>query len=266
MRIGRKREEIEISADLLHSSEALQDREEPEERPKKRFPLKRVLLSGAALAAAIIAISGAVIALRGRETMDIMDTVYTVINGEKITLSGGIRLVHKDGKTTVRHVGTKYDLEDAVLVDEDINGYIFESDLSINRTDSLELRRTDHFSKLVKDAGGIKLTYRNKENTELTGFLYDNKDTYIFLEPAELNIEDRKIEIGPMTAVEVSYQQYVQIYGPGIEPEFIEYTGASAEAFFAAGKKINLSTDRYYQKNGEWRLLFLPLESLKDWA
>lgn len=57
---------------------------------------------------------------------------------------------------------------------------------------------------------------------------------------------------------------YLELYGPGIEPVAEEIGTEEVVAEFEDGRKVNLSTDRYYMRNGVWRLLFLPLEGLSE--
>ena len=98
----------------------------------------------------------------------------------------------------------------------------------------------------------------------MDGFIFDNEDTYIFLEAAELSYGETRIAIEPLTIVQVSYMEYLQIFGPGVEPRFEEFESDEVTAVFENGKRVNLATDRFYDKNGVCRLLFMPLEALPE--
>lgn len=208
-------------------------------------------------------IVSAVVALWGRDTYKLEETAYLCINGNRLDLEGNVRLYHKDDKTTLSAFGKKYEMESFPLVLNDSSSVLLQNSCSLTRTSDDSIFRVDYFSEIGRDEDGLFIGRRGKKSHDISGFLYDNGDTYVFLEPVTLSYNDKTVELEPMTVVQATYLGAIQIYGPGREPE-AEYLNTEAvTAEFAGGKRVNLATDRYYMVNGSWRLLFLPLEVLQ---
>ena len=100
----------------------------------------------------------------------------------------------------------------------------------------------------------------------MSGVYYDNADCYIFLESATLTWGDYDINIKAGSIVECVYMDHLIIYGLN---QKIQYYDTSSNmnimAEFKNGKRVNIATDRFYQQNGNWRLLYMPLDCLKEW-
>lgn len=223
-----------------------------------------VLISAIAAAACAAVVFCAVAALKGRDSMELESPVYTAVNGYRVTWDTG-RLVRQDGVTYIRQGRKLHPFEDQPLIKTDESAVILQKSCSWHRTAEDMFYRVDYFTTAEREEDGVVLNRRGKEIKAADGFLYDNEDTYLFLESAELSFEEERIAIEPMTIVQVSYMDYIQIFGPGRDPRFCRLekeTPVTAE--FESGRRLNLSTDRYYMPNGSWRLLFLPLDTLRD--
>lgn len=225
---------------------------------------KSRLISLAAAAAGVLVIISAVAALRGRDTLLIREPVYTSINGIRMDLEEGVKLSHKDDTTTLNISGTKQNMENFPLITADETSIILQKSYSWNRTADEGIYRLDYFTTVSRDGEGILIKRREKESRDISGFLYDNGDTYVFLEPVTLSYNDQTRKLEPMTVVQVSYLGSIQIFGPGTEAVFETVSTEAVTAEFAGGKRVNLATDRYYMINGSWRLLFLPLDVLPE--
>lgn len=233
-------------------------------RGAKRKNRKPWLISLAAAAAAVLVIVSAVAALRGRDTLTIKEPAYLCINGIRTELEAGATLYHKGDSTTIRLGKKKYDLETAPVITADESSIFMQRSCSLNRVDDDCVYRLDYFTRISRDAEGILIKRRNKETRDISGFLYDNSDTYVFLEPVTLSYNDKTVELTPMTIVQVAYMEQIQIFGPGVETVFETVTSEAVTAEFSNKKRVNLATDRCYAVNGAWRLLFMPLEALPE--
>lgn len=222
------------------------------------------LISLAVAAACIVVIFSAFMALRGRDTMTIDEPVHTYVNGARMEWNDGVMLIHKDDMTTLKASGSKSNWEIYPLISEDDTTITLQKSCSWNRISDEAIYRLDYFTTISKDEQGIVLKRRGKENRDISGFVYDNSNTYIFLEPVTLTWGEEIMDVEPMTIVQVSYRSDIHIFGPGVEPRFENISTDEVMAEFSDGKKVNLAVDRYYMVNGSWRLLFLPLELLPD--
>lgn len=225
--------------------------------------LRSVLISAAVAAAAVIVIICAVAALIGRDRMSLTEPVYTVINGEKIEWPQGAELIRREGRTLLKSKGSEQDFQRYPLISGE-GEIILQRSCSLNRTSEQQMNRLDYFTTVSKDEEGILVSRRGRKTRDVDGFIFDNEDTYIFLEAAELSCGETQIQIEPLTIVQVSYMEYLQIFGPGMEPRFEEFASDEVTAVFEDGKRLNLATDRFYDKNSSCRLLFMPLEALPE--
>ncbi len=233
-------------------------------RNDKRLWKKTVFISVMAAVAAATVIGCAVAALRHQESLKPGKASYFYVNGMKTEWSADMKLMRKDGVTVIHEGRRKCEFQEFPLVLEDEDTIILQKSCCYNRIADERIFRLDYFTAVKKDEEGILITRKDKEARSDGGFIYDNNDTYIFLEPVTLTWEDNSRKIEPMTIIQVSYMDYLELYGPGIEPVAEEIGTDEVVAQFEDGRKVNLSTDRYYMRNGVWRLLFLPLEGLSE--
>lgn len=232
-------------------------------RSRKKNRKKSWLISCAAAAAAAVVIVSAVAALRGRDTLRIDGPVYTYINGMRFEWENGVRLQHDRDATTLRAPKETQRIETFPLISKEDGSIIMQKSGTWNRTADEWFYRVDYFTTISHDEEGIVIRRGEKESRDISGFLYDNADTYIFLQPVELTYNGQTVHVEPMTIVQVQYRGSIQIFGPGLEPVFDYLAQEEVRAEFADGKRVNLATDTFFKKNGEWRLLFMPLDALK---
>lgn len=233
-------------------------------REHRNRNFRTVLIPAAALAGAVVVIVSAVAALKSRDALTIDQGVYTCINGIKISLGEKVKLTRKDGTTYLKSGGKKENLQSFPLVTEEEKSIILQKSCSWNTTSDDGYFRVDYFTVVTKEEDGIVMRRRGKEVREPSGFLYDNDDTYLFLEEAMMQLGDRQIYIAPMTVVQVDYLSHIQMFGPDVEPFFEYLDENNVVVEFKDGKRVDLAIDRYYMKNGSWRLLFMPLDILKE--
>lgn len=228
---------------------------------------KTLTISAAIIAAAAVVMLCAYFALRERDSLKLDGTVNTCVNGEMVTWEQGVRLTRQGDETFLKADDTSQKMESFPLIKED-GSIVLQRTCSWNRTADNGIYRADYFTQLTEEDGKIVMSRRGKRAEVSDGFLYDNRDTYIFLEPATLYIggeDGEKYDITPMTVVQVSSNlYYFQIFGPDREPVFAADPGTDEiVAVFDSKKRINLAIDHYYMENGAWRLLFITLDALK---
>lgn len=246
---------------------------------RKKIMNNSRLISLAATASAVVVIISAAAALRGRDTMMIQGPVRTYVNGMEIRWDE-VRLSHKDDITFLHEGGAKHEFEMYPLIatESQDNGADSEWNVPVEASERIILQRSgswnqtrtdeiyciDYYTEITREGIDVVLDGRDSRIEKPSGFIYDNQDTYIFLEPAMLSWKGNVMNLEPLTVVQVSYMDAIQIFGPGVETVYEKLDDEEVTAEFAGGKKVNLATDRYYTGNGTWRLLFLPLEVLPE--
>lgn len=214
------------------------------------------------IAAVVIVIVSAVTALRGRDRTVVEEASYTCINGMRLDFGTGVILNHRDDSTKLDAGNGEMSFKGYPLILEG-GSILLQDSCSLNSIEDDSIYRLDYFTQVENKGDGILLSRRGQEVNDVSGFIYDNRDTYVFLSPAELSFNNKTLSIRPMTIVQVTYMQDIQIFGPGMEPVFEILETEEVMAEFENHKKLNLAMDRFYQVNGTWRLLFLPLDSLQ---
>lgn len=229
-----------------------------------RLKKKTIWISTAAVAATVVVIFCAVAALRHRDSFRPGVASHFYVNGIKVEWSKDMKLTRRDGATLINDRGQTADFQGFPLVLEGEDTILLQRSSSYNRISDERIFRLDYFTRINKGEEGITVSCQGREQKVEGGFVYDNKDTYIFLEPVTLTWGENSMEVEPMTILQVTYMDYMEIYGPGVAPRAEAVLTDDVTAEFSEGKKVNLSTDRYYMQNGVWRLLFLPLEGLGE--
>lgn len=224
-----------------------------------------IFVSIGVILAAVLVLVLSFAVLKGRQKLTVKEPVYIVINGEKSPFKSGVKLENKDGSTILRDGKNAYAVDEFPILYENRDAVLFQTNGSWNRVDTDEIFRFDCFTEVEKKEDGLYIQKGNKKAIADSGFLYDNRDTYLLLEPATLSLNGEEIELQEMTVIHCKYLEYISIYGPDMKPTFEELTKDQVLLTFSNGKSVNVSSDRYYQANGTWRLLFLPLDVLNGW-
>lgn len=202
-------------------------------------------------------------ALRGRDSLSLDGGAYVCVSGVRVDFPDGVDLSHRDDVTTLSAGGGEQNLERYPLIQAD-GSLLLQRSCSLNGTADGSICRLDYYTEIRNGGNGVTISRRGKEKAGAAGFVYDNEDTYIFLEPVTLSWGERTMELPALTVAQVTYLQSIQIYGPDTETFYEPLTEEEVTAVFADGRRCNLALDRLYQVNGTWRLLFLPLEDLPD--
>lgn len=167
-------------------------------------------------------------------------------------------LFMKEGKT-------KYPLGNTPLYFSEENGMILTSTMSVIFPNSGgKSRKLRYFSKIYGLDQG--LTAESKEGvTKIEEcFLYDGKDTYVFLEPVVLTYGEHQVALDPYSFVIVRYNQVISYYIKQ-EDRFISMdTGICTVRVEAqSGYDIDLGVDVLYRDaDGQQQILITEPEML----
>lgn len=232
----------------------------------RKIRLKAFLISFLLAAAASAVAFCAYFALRERDSMTVKEPVSVYINGERIRFENGARLLRRDARTKCDNGREIQDIENYPLL-TDGGDIILQKSFSWNKIAGSGIYRVDYFTRLTYQNGKVRMEKRDGSAEAADGFLYDNQDVYIFLEPVTLYIggeDGKQVKLDPMSVVQcVTNFRWMQIYGAGKEPVLLdELENLEVVAVFSNKRKVDLASDLYYMENGAWRLLFMPLESL----
>lgn len=227
--------------------------------PRGRKRAQRILTFGAVCALFLVLFSAGVFLLN-KDSIRLKGNYTVSLLGTSEHFSGNCRLRYeKDGKEMVlsdasrsmRLVGTPVyaaDGSEAVLTSQ----MIF-TNYHANR-----MERMNHFGHASYKNGSAWLSRDGKKQIEVgSGYLYDGKNTFLFLEPVTLSWGEETRSLSPLSYVTALNRQGFSYYDPttGAEayvqlPEGAVY--ASAEG---GGYSLNLSNDIAELANGKSLLL-----------
>lgn len=121
--------------------------------------------------------------------------------------------------------------------------------------------RIERFSQIKYEyENGCSIQLQDGSQRQLSGFLYDNQDTYVFLENVTLTYNDQTRGLSPLSYVRVYGNNSMDLYYYGQEEGEVINFESDPEIRFSNGVKIDLKGDVMYYPNGIPRMLFVTLE------
>jgi hypothetical protein len=184
----------------------------------------------------------------------------------------GIKFNHEAGKTRIVRGKTRNILEDQVttpenpfpidalpVVCENVHKFILPENMSAIIPAFSKTGRVEYFSTVTETDAGEYTVRAGKEETMMdSGFLFDGRDTYIFLEPADIVWGDganEQIHIEAMSYMVVIYNVRIEVYPRDAEEGMLLDTDMARVMAHMDGYSIDLSKDILYW-NGQEMLLF----------
>jgi hypothetical protein len=136
---------------------------------------------------------------------------------------------------------------------------------------TMRMGRTGYNTLLTME-GSSRTAHTDSRDISLgAGFIYDGRNTYIFLDPMTLEYGGKTIDLPPLSYAMVYYDLRIEIYTPNGETAIVEQTGpvkvnADSKDTTDGGYHIDLSMDILRSKNGETLLITQPslLDELRN--
>jgi len=193
----------------------------------------------------------------------IKDAMYTISMGYKESWEGGKFAADKDGTTT-------FTSEDYSAV---VNGqpYYYEEGNKMFLTtpyiwypvEENLARAVERYSTLTLSAGAVRAELPGGTQEEIKGYLYDNRDTYIFLEPVYVTYDEETVRIPALSFVKTYSGGSADIYPYGSDQGYYVTYEKELTAAFENGAGIHMDADTMYYSNGISRLIQDSVEQLK---
>lgn len=182
--------------------------------------------------------------------------IFTWEKGGTFTCDGeeAVWFVPKDGeKLNMTGVPFYYTDQDALLWTNTGIWYSVEKDMGWGKV--------PRFSNVSAQSGsGVIRTSGGKEYMK-GGFLYDNRNTYVFLEGVTLQFNGKELFLPPLSSVEAVNGSTIDIYSYGGDTT-AELLSTDAAASFSNGARLDLTGDVLYYYNGTFRLIYCTLEGV----
>jgi hypothetical protein len=220
------------------------------------------------IAVALIGVALLLLYLRGLRiyTFDVNTYHYDV----------GVQFRHEAFKTRIVRGKNQNILEDQVTTPENPfpidslpvffenqHRFILPENMSAVIPAVSKVGRVEYFSMVTENAEGDGYVIRaGKTETEIdSGFLFDGKSTYVFLEPADIvwgDGKDEQVHIEAMSFMVVIYNVRIEIYPRDEEEGMLIDTGMARVMAHMNGYSVDLSKDILYWQGQEMLLFSNP--------
>ena len=205
------------------------------------------IAAGIAAVAMAVVISGVFLFLRSGRQMSVKDAYY-IQDGEMVSSEGSWRLTFDKNKgTTLKGHGVRKNLTD----DGAVIYYKLENKVLLPQTDCLQfaaedkIYRLEYFSTVeLVEGGGYRIKDGSTSVVVPGGIIYDGKDTYLFLEPVELTVDEETIKLPALSMIHATYGNAIEIY-----------TDSDVKVSFSDGRTLMPLTDRVLLENQGWQLM-----------
>lgn len=220
------------------------------------------LLFMALIMSVIVLVAAPIIFIRIGNTHQEKDRLYSFFLGEKTYWDDAKFQI--DDQNQVR-------LSDSKGEELNVNGWLFyyeDQDMMFwpfygmwYSVEDVTCARIERFSKIkYEHETGCSVLMADGSEKQLTGFLYDNQDTYVFLESVTISYNGQTRGLAPLSYVRVYGNKSMELYNYGQEKGEIITLESNPEALFNSGVRVDLKGDVMYYANGIPRLLFVSLE------
>ena len=141
------------------------------------------------------------------------------INGIDYSVSAGdkARIDEETNKVIiVRNDGTELTSNGLPIYINDEDSILLINDMAYFRNSSIGLSgfKLTYFTKVYsnKNLNSVKLLWQDKAGFEEGGFLFDGDNTYVLLEKAYLQYNDKQIELSPLSHVIATRDGYIEYF------------------------------------------------------
>ncbi len=216
-----------------------------------------VLLGGVA---AFIGASKA--AVRVQDSCKKPEQAYVMLMGGKESSDGKGKLTVKDDGTVVmKSAGGEMDVTSLPVYSASENKVLLPWTGMWYDDDSEAFGKTTRYAEAEIKDGTCTVNQRRGAEVTVGGFLYNNGDTYLVLEPVSLEYNGTRIDLPALSSVRVQEQGAIDIYPYGGEGVYDMLT-TDAVMKFTGGSTVNLGMDIMYYANGSFRLLYTGLDAI----
>lgn len=187
------------------------------------------------------------------------------------TVSMGLRECWEDGKFSLDEDGNSvFSSGDYTIQAEGQPYYYEDQDQMLLNTpyiwypvNDTYARALERYSILKLSSDGVTAVLPNGTEQKISGYLYDNRDTYIFLETVYVTCGEETLRLPPLSFVKTYQGGKADIYPYGREEGYFLSYEDSLDAEFENGAGVCMSGDIMYYANGMSRLIQDSVEDLK---
>jgi hypothetical protein len=194
---------------------------------------------------------------------------YYVENVFKIP--GDAVMRRNSNSTTIYYGNTSRQPTNLPIYYNDRECVILPESLQFYNPRSNTIAKLDYYTEIQFDGHATRAVRGGKTCLLEGGFVFDGKDTYLFLEPMTILVDGHTFTVSALSYAEVIYENTLMVYDreTGEQQMFTPQTVVQAKTMLqeSAEKEdytIALSTDTYEKRDGTRQLLFTDANLLKS--
>ncbi len=182
----------------------------------------------------------------------------------KIEISQDSEMIRNaEDKTIMSRTENNKELSSIAIYYENKDKLVLPHNMSYYNPSKNTRQKLDYFTELEIQNGVVIASRDGKKVPLVEGFLHDGEDYYIFLEPTTIELEHYTVDLGPLSFVELVYQQYVMVFDYQNE---IFYTESARGNILATPEtelyELYLINDTVIDASGEKSMLITKPEFL----
>lgn len=255
LHLGSKEKAAETATPALDAelgtAETVKKRSERPKRRKRLSRRERLMLLIPAVAAVVA------FTLDRGSTYTFKGTARQYYAGNAAAVESGTKLKRSQKGETLLVKGGQSIQTDLPIYPTDSRRVVLPTDMVFVAPRSDKFYRMSYFTEVECQPGGTVIARRgNDRATVEQGFLFDGKDTYLFLEPMTVSVNGRTLQLPALSYVEAVYGGYVMVFNYETKECFVELSDGSGTAQPPSGDyEISLLGDSMTMHDGSRSLL-----------
>lgn len=213
-----------------------------------RLKGKQRMITGAVVAALLAAMAATAVYIANKDTMTLKEPVTVSIMGEKEAYQGTTKLKYRDSDEEVllQSGSRTLLLSGAPVYCMESGDVVLSRKMIYSNYDTGLIRRVNHFARVSVSDGVSSIRTGGKKEHQLNGgYLFDGRNTYLFLEPVTVSWGTETLKLSPLSCISVFNQKGFYYYSQ--EDKAAAYI-SSGEAIVRAAAEgntysLNMSSD-----------------------
>lgn len=187
-------------------------------RTKKKFSARELKITLAVVAALIAGIIAAVVYISNKDSIRVKQPVYFSVMGEVFEYTGTSKLTYEENRMYFTNQGQEdpIDLMSIPLYIQDQDRLKLTQVMSYSNFDPKAIGKLNYFADISMEGDVFTLSADGKRGRDVKGgYLFDGKNTYLFLEPMTVTYGEKTLELGPLSYITVVRGNYFYYYSYG---------------------------------------------------
>lgn len=180
------------------------------ESRRSRLRLRPGLITGCVVAALIVAASAVAVYIINKDSLTLKEPVAVVLMGEQQAYTGKTILHYDDktGEVTLKNKNRSLLLSGAPVYCRESESLVLSRKMAYSNYRTGLFGRVNHFAKISLENGMTSVYTGKKSGRQLKdGYLFDGKNTYLFLEPVTVTWGEESLSLRSLSVMTVYNQQ-----------------------------------------------------------